>query len=133
MDPEEFAARRRVLFTRADDDLMPLVRKALKAYADGEADWLKDLVEAAEVIWLETFLSEAPNANPESPRRGRYVTQVTDALSRTDQPESGEVDESQVERVTRWLGTYTVNDATWSGSGARGDGTARTDVEDPTG
>lgn len=132
MDPEEFAARRRAIFNNADADLRPEVRRALKAYADGESDWLDEIVDSATVIWLETFLSEAPNANPDSPRRARFVREVTEALKQTDQPEPGEVDEVQVERVTRWLGTFTVNDATWSGSGARGTRNKRwTTMHDP--
>lgn len=120
MNAEEFAARRRADFVRADQDLTPLVKKALVRYGNGEADWSADLIEAAEVLWLEHFLDESPSANPDSPRRARFVREVTEALEHTDQPGPDGPEGYEVDRVTRWLGTFTVNDATWSAAGSRG-------------
>lgn len=118
MEPEEFAARRRVIFKKADTELIDSVRKALTDYMRGMASWYSELVDDASVIWLEVFGSEAPHADPDR-FLARFRETLTDSLEDTDQPQDM-VTEGQIERVTRWLGTYTVNDATWSGTGARG-------------
>ena len=118
MSPEEFAARRRQRFVAVDEDLGPEVAKALRNYMNGRAGWDDDLVEAASVIWLEIFKTEAPFADDEK-YMDRFQKSLLEALAHTDQP-VGIVEESQVERLTRWLGTYTINDATWQGAGARG-------------
>ena len=118
MDAVEFAARRRVEFVRVDDELGPSVAKALRDYARGLASWDAELIDDASVIWLEVFQAEAPNADPNR-YIGRFRESLGEALQQTEQP-VGTVEESQIERVTKWLGTYTINDGTWSGAGARG-------------
>jgi len=115
---EEFAANRRAIFRRADDELIRSVREALGLYMAGDPDWRKELIADASVIWLEVFSSEAPNADSER-YMPRFQESIGESLAQTERPE-GEVTEAQVERVTRWLGTFTVNHATWAGSGARG-------------
>jgi hypothetical protein len=118
METEEFAARRRAQFVEVDKELGPFAQRAMTMYANGRATWSDELLDAAEVIWREVFETEAPNADPE-----RYVNRfresVGKALSNTTRPE-GPPTQGQIDRVTMWLGTYTVNDATWSGVGARG-------------
>ena len=123
MNPEEFAARRRVKFVEVDKDLEPEVAKALRDYMNGRAGWDDNLVDDAEVIWREIFEAEAPYADTEK-FVARFRKMLLDALHHTDQP-VGFVEQSQVERLTRWLGTYTINDATWQGAGARGIGSKR--------
>jgi hypothetical protein len=116
--PEEFAARRKQKFVQVDEDLEPEVVKALRGYMNGRAGWDDDLVESASVLWLEIFKTEAPFADPDK-FMYRFQRSLMEALQHTDQP-MGMVEQSQVERLTRWLGTYTINDATWQGAGARG-------------
>lgn len=118
MNPEEFAARRRKEFEKVDAELLPSTERALQKYARGDATWADELIDDASVLWLEHFQAEAPNADPDR-YMPRFRDSITESLGKTAEP-SDPPDPSQVERVARWLGTYTVNDATWSGSGARG-------------
>ena len=118
MDPETFAARRRAAFVKVDDELGPSVAKALRDYMRGLASWDQELIDDASVIWLEVFQAEAPNADPQR-FIDRFRESLGEALRQTDQP-VGIVEQSQIERVTKWIGTYTINDGTWSGAGARG-------------
>ena len=118
MNAEEFAARRRAQFQTVDEELRPSVAAALRDYMNGRAGWDDNLVDDAAVIWLEVFASEAPHADP-AIFLARFRAGLLAALAHTDQP-MGIVESSQIERVTRWLGTFVVNEATWQGSGARG-------------
>lgn len=112
-----FAATRSERMRRSDDDLRPLVERALTAWS-AEGSWYADLVEATSVLWLEHFELEAPRADPD-----RYIEQfqnlLVESLKKTTQP-STPPDESQVERVTYWLTTVTVNNATYHGNRAHG-------------
>jgi hypothetical protein len=118
MDAEEFAARRRAKFVEADEELRAIVKRVLSEYADGDSSWADDLIEGASVLWMETFLAEAPNADAER-FMPRFQEALAEALAKTERPD-GTVDDAQIERVTKWLGTYTVNEATWRGVSARG-------------
>lgn len=118
MDAEEFAARRRAQFVSVDEQLRPSTERGLRDHMRGVSTWMNELVEDASVLWLEIFLDESPHADPD-----RYMPQfqksVTESLAKTSRPESF-VEESQVDRVSKWLGTYLVNDATYRAAGARG-------------
>lgn len=118
MNPEEFAAQRREQFERVDRELLPSTERALLRYARGEADWWSELLDDASVLWLETFEREAPNADPDR-FIGRFREAAGEALDQTEAP-TNPPDPGQVERVARWLGTFTVNEGTWAGAGARG-------------
>jgi hypothetical protein len=115
---EAFAARRRADFVRADADLAPSVARALELYRLGEADWDQELIEDASVIWLEHYAAEAPNADPTRAME-RFQEALRRSLAQTDQPETPD-HRVQTTRVTRWVGTYTINDATYQGASARG-------------
>lgn len=117
MNLEAFAAKRDERLTSADDELEPLVRKALEAWSPG-VDWYADLVVAASVLWLEIFGEEAPNADPDL-FMPRYHDMVGEALSHTTEPTKPPADD-QVTRITRWLATATVNNATYLGNRAHG-------------
>src|SRR5687768_6161671 len=110
MNTEEFAARRRAEFVRVDEELYPLVQEALIKYMNGRANWASELIDSASRVWLDHFKVEAPNADPT-----RFIARFRDALgeslAQTERP-SGMVTEGQVNRVGKWLGTYTLNDAT---------------------
>ncbi len=118
MEIEEFAARRRDDFVAADDLLRPATERALQAYANGESDWMDKLVEDASGVWETVFKSESPNADPER-FLPRFQESLRDSLEKTTEP-TNPPDDVQLERVTKWIGTYTVNDATYQAAGARG-------------
>lgn len=117
MDLLTFAAARRERLEVADNDLSPFVRRALENYGPGDA-WYEDLLDAASVLWLEIFEAEAPNADPEV-FMPRFREMAGEALSKTEKP-TDPVAESQVHRITYWLSTATVNNATYFGNRAHG-------------
>lgn len=119
MNADEFVAQRREVFLRVDEELRPFVEDALARYVAGEADWYSELVDGASVIWTEVYQSEAPNADASGERYEKFRDDLSDALERTSDP-GDSVDPAQVERVTLWLGTYVVNNATFNAVGARG-------------
>lgn len=118
MDAEEFAARRRARFVRADDDIRPTVKRVLSEFAAGDASWANELIEDASVLWLEIFTEESPHADPDRFME-RFQNSLREALAKTTLPDDPPA-EAQIERVTMWVGTYTVNDATYQAAGARG-------------
>ena len=118
MDTVEFAARRRAQFVKVDNELLPSTERALQMFARGESNWREELVDDASVLWLEIFQDESPNADPDR-FLARFRESVGEALSRTAEPTDPPQD-SQIDRVAKWLGTYTVNDATFQAAGARG-------------
>lgn len=120
MDSEEFAARRRAIFVDVDDLLGPIVERALIAYGNGEADWDERLIEEATEIWVQLFEDESPNSDPNAfGRMDRFKKSLAESLSKTENT-GNPPEEVSLDRVTRWIGTYTVNDATWSALSARG-------------
>lgn len=118
MDAVEFAARRRESFVKVDKELLPSTERALQMFARGESNWREELIDDASVLWLEIFQSEAPYADPDR-FLARFRESVGESLDQTATPDDPP-DDAQIERVAKWLGTYTVNDATYQGAGARG-------------
>lgn len=116
MDAETFVAERDSRLAANDAELEPFVRAALTRH--GDDDWSSDLVEAAAVLWLEIYAAEAPHSDP-ARNLGLFQTALTEALEQTEDPESPPMD-SQVDRITRWVSTYSANDATWRGTAVRG-------------
>jgi len=112
-----FAAARRDRMNGADKDLGPEVRKALENWS-AKGDWYKQLIEDASVLWLEFFEQEAPNADPDI-FIGRFHDMLGEALSKTAKPSSPPTD-AEVQRVTYWLSTATINNATYLGNRAHG-------------
>jgi hypothetical protein len=111
MDVIEFAASRSKRLTEADNEIAPLIEKA------GQTGKWADVVEGAAVLWLEIFEKEAPG------KKSTYLLEnfqrnIRNSLNRTERP----VD---VDRVTKWVGTYTVNSATYWGNRAMGNKTMR--------
>lgn len=110
MDLLAFAAARDRRLTAADDELRPFVARALD-----KMTWA-DLIEAASVLWLEIFEAEAPRAD--APKiMATFQKELRSHLEKTAKPTDMD---AAIERVTYWLGTFTVNDATYRGNRARG-------------
>lgn len=109
MDVGTFAASRREALTAADDTLRERVARSVANLGLGSTDWT-DTIEAAGQLWLEHHQAEAPGANY-APALARFKESIRESLSRTSKA-------TNVDRVTRWLSTYTVNDGTISGAAA---------------
>jgi len=109
MDVEEFAAKRDERLATFDKELGPLVERYLPS-----RDWA-NLVEAASVLWAETFEETSPGATYVAILK-RFQNELLEALKRT----STTRDAGQAARVTMWLGTYAINDATYYGARSNG-------------
>lgn len=118
MKLEAFASERRARLTSSDDALRPVVEAGLNRYLAGEADWFDGIVDEAAQLWLENFQAEAPGAGFAGAMR-RFRASLTASLEKTSTPAGG-VTPGQVERVTRWASTFTVNAGTVNGAYARG-------------
>ena len=118
MDLQAFAASRGDRLSRADEELAPFVRRALEAWRPGDDGWFQELIEAASVLWLEIFSEEAPHADPDL-FMPRYHEMLGESLRQTTEPTTP-VSEDQIHRVTYWLSTATVNNATYLGNRAHG-------------
>lgn len=116
-----FAAQRDAELRSADTDLEPLVRDALTRMYDQDDDWYVDLVEGAEVLWSETYNQVAGAPEPSASDLNTFGSELgANLLDTSDR--SGFVTDAQVDTVTRWVSTYTVNNAAAqaaSGTGAR--------------
>lgn len=119
MLPVEFAAQRRERLTRADDELNGVVAAGLSKYADGDAGWKEEILDSAAQLWIEHFEAEAPGRSFERPL-ARFRTRLSDSLDKTAEPDDGGVTDGQIDRVTKWLSSYTVNDGTVTGAFGRG-------------
>jgi hypothetical protein len=109
MDVEEFAAKRDERLASFDKELGPLVERYLPS-----RDWA-NLVEAASVLWAETFEETSPGGTYDAILK-RFQNELLEALKRT----STTSDAGQAARVTMWLGTYAINDATYYGARSNG-------------
>jgi len=118
MKVEEFAAARRSRLERADEELHATVRRGMSDLTDGQPDWDADIITDAAVLWLEIFEKEAPEAN-RGVALARFRREISKSLEKTAVPDEEGFDHS-VNRVTRWLSGYTVNNATIAGALRRG-------------
>jgi hypothetical protein len=113
---QAFAAQRDAELTAADVDLRPLVADALAAMYAGEPDdWWDDLVAGAEVLWLETY--DQAGAEPTMAQIRAFGDMLGEALMATSD-RYGMVTDAQTDTVTRWVSTFTVNNATASAAAA---------------
>lgn len=115
MDTTTFAADRRAVLDAADDELRPLIRRALDGFALGQDDWWQEVVEAAGVLWIETYEKET-GRSPTQRELSDYLHRLATSLKATANP-GGEPTKAQVNLVTQWVSTFTVNDATTAAAG----------------
>src|SRR5690349_11175892 len=120
MNTLEFAAERAGRLKAADAEMEPLVIAAHERWKRGEADAWDDVIVGASVLWLEIF-ERHDGANPDS-ALDAFREMLGESLSKTS-VEPGPPMRPQIDRVTMWLGTVTVNNATVA---AMASGTLRT-------
>jgi hypothetical protein len=111
----EFAAQREEVMSASDDELKPIVEDALDEYRNGVADWFNAPVEAAAVLWWETFEYEQGRP-PTATELAEFQSVTADVLDRTSVP-TDPVDDTQVNAITGWLSAYALNSATAAGGG----------------
>lgn len=116
MKVEEFAAKRREQLLAGDERIGPAVEAALQAY--GVDGWYAPIVREAARIWLENYAAEAPDSSYRAALL-RFETRLGKTLALTGAP-GDEIADSQIDRITRWVSTYAVNDGTVTGAYRRG-------------
>lgn len=117
MFTDDFAAARSARLVDADTEMRAFVLTALENFDRGAGAWA-DVVEAASVLWLEAFAEEAPDAYPDAAMTS-FQRMLRESLAKTSRP-ADPPDQYQIDRVTKWLGTVTVNDAAYHGNRAVG-------------
>jgi 2'-5' RNA ligase len=110
---EEFASERRGSLERADDRLRPLVVAALES-----GDWVP-VTDEVMAIFHDTAVAEEPDFPPLNPSESephplamRLLQQLQTSLAETGQTEPGPERDEQVERITKWLSTASINAGT---------------------
>lgn len=112
MDTVAFATKR---LTRLEDfakELRPLVEKALANWSTGV--WYGDIVEGAAVLWLETFEKTSKSGNPAG-SIDHFIRLINESLAKTSMPSDPPTD-GEIDRITRWVGVFAVNNATYRAS-----------------
>lgn len=116
---EAFKDHRREIFREADAIVRPLVERAMNAGGRGSS-W-DSVLDAATNVWLSIIEAEAPEAFPDQIVKD-FRSDLRKHLDQTKINDAGPTD-GEIERVTQWIGTYTVNSATWYAGRAQGDRT----------
>lgn len=117
-DLTTFAAERRTILEEGDARLGPRVSTALVRYRRTPgSEWYSGILRGVEDLWDEVYLSEHDEEDgiPEEARtlRTTFLDQVRESLGLTTEPAPTIADRRiQEQRITRWLSTATVNDAT---------------------
>lgn len=111
---EQFAADRSARLNDFDGEIRPIVVKAMERYAQGDSSWYEDVVQSAGVLWSETFEKTSPTGKPDAALK-TFLRELTDSLKKTSEPSDPPTD-GEIDRVTNWVGVYSVNSATLFGS-----------------
>jgi len=115
VDVATFRAEREEVMVASDDELRPIVDDALVEYSNGVADWYDPPIDAASVLWWETFEYEQGRA-PTATELAEFQSTCAEVLERTSLP-SNPPDDTQVEVITGWLSAFALNSATAAGGG----------------
>lgn len=118
----QFAAERSARLNNFDDEIRPIVEDALAQHSGGS--WYSPIVDGAGVLWSEIFESESPTGDADGQALQRFLVKLGESLAKTAQP-SDPPTRGEVDRVSRWVGTYTVNSATLA-AGRDGDRETKT-------
>jgi len=117
-DREQFAAQRRAVLTRGDDDLVPVVQAALAHW--GEGDWFADIITAAGELFDTTAEAEGIRDDARvAGAREEFLASLAERLADTTEP--GVDRSTQTTRLAGWVSTSSVNAATMAAAGADDD------------
>jgi hypothetical protein len=120
IDVDTFAAERRRILERSDERLTDPVRAALTRL--GLPGWEDGIIAAALDIFDETTREEIDEWNPIiDDMRDEFERELRETLHKTKPSEEGQFDH-QVERMVRWLSTYSVNAGTEAATTSDPDG-----------
>lgn len=118
-DAATFAAERKGVLERGDETLGPRVSTALVRYRrTPSANWYSGIIAGVESLWDEVFTAEHGDTTADEQEsanilRARFVETITESLGETTEPAPSIAERRvQEQRITRWLSTATVNDAT---------------------
>jgi len=110
LDADTFAAERRNILDRADKRFTDAVRTSLIRL--GLPGWDENIVQMALDIFEETARSETDQWNPIiDDMRDEFERELKETLAKTKVVDKDQFD-MQVERLTKWLSTYSVNAGT---------------------
>jgi hypothetical protein len=107
---DTFAAKRRTLLSRMDERLEPHVRDAVRRV--GLPQWQAPLVRAASEVFEEVARTESDGWSQDlDSLRKEFERELSEALANTKKVDREQFDK-QVERVTRWVSTMSINAGT---------------------
>lgn len=112
-----FASERRGALERADERLGGSVAAALiRHFRTPNAGWYDNLLNAVREVWDQTYEAEGGDPAGGAEAREMFIDRIRESLADHTSASSGvrATRETQGERITRWLSTATINDATAS-------------------
>ena len=110
VDVETFASKRKTLLSKTDERLQPHVKDALRRV--GLPSWQRPIVSEALDIFDETARTEVEEWGPDlDALRNEFERELTETLEKTKKVDREQFD-GQVERITKWISTMTVNAGT---------------------
>jgi len=120
LDTDTFAAERRKILERSDSRFMDAVRASLTRL--GLPGWDENIVQMALDIFDETAREELDQWNPiVDDMREEFQRELRETLAKTKAVDTEQFD-AQVERLARWLSTYSVNAGTEAATTSDPDG-----------
>jgi hypothetical protein len=120
LDVDTFAAERRRILERSDARFLDAVRASLTRL--GLPGWEDNIVEMALDIFDETAREEIDEWNPIiDDMRDEFKRELLATLAKTKAVDAEKFD-AQVERMVRWLSTYSVNAGTEAATTSDPDG-----------
>jgi 2'-5' RNA ligase len=110
VETESFASKRKTQLESTDERLRSHVREALSRV--GLPSWQTPLVRQALAVFDEIARDEVEEWGPGlDEMRNEFERELTEALANTKKVEKEKFD-AQVERITRWVSTMSINSAT---------------------
>jgi hypothetical protein len=113
-DFETFAADRKDLLRATDKELAPYV---VKAYPT--SDW-ETVVQAASQAWLSEFDRLTPDTAQWKDALQEFQDLLLESLNKTNPPDEDGPNAYQLDRITEYVSTATINDATRAAAAATG-------------